>query len=150
MAFGNYSKQAPQPGKTVPYPLRGLRNPDRSNPILHVEYIGESNRPFWLEALAHSSAKARSGVSPGSTPTEIARAVQEEREQNRESMISHSARRIENTFHDDGSPATEKDIRALVMALPDGDFDALWIFVQNHNNFRDYAIAEDPAKLAEK
>jgi hypothetical protein len=37
-----------------------------------------------------------------------------------------------------------------VAALPDADFDRLWMFVQNHNNFRDYAIVEEPGKLAEK
>lgn len=150
MAFGNYSKQAPQPGKTVPYTLRGLRNPDGSNPVLHVEYIGESNRAFWLEALAKSSARMRGGWQPGATPTEIDRATREARDDNRETVIGHSARKIDNAFHDDGTPASVADLRAIVTAIPDADFDALWVFVQNHNNFRTYAVADDPSKIAEK
>jgi hypothetical protein len=150
MAFGNYSKQAPQAGKTVPYVLRGLRNPDGTSPVLHVEHIGEANRAFWLEALAKMSARDRKGTQPGSTPAEIDRANREDREESRGTVASHSARRIENAFHDDGAPATVADIPAIVAALPDADFDRLWMFVQNHNNFRDYAIVEEPGKLAEK
>lgn len=148
--FGNYSKQAPQPGKTVAYPLRGLRNPDGTHPIVHVEYIGESNRPFWLEALARSSARSRTGASMGSSPADIDRANREARDENREAVINHSARHLENVLFDDGTAATDKDIRLFVLAIPDADFDSLWMFVQNHNNFRAYSPVEDPAKLAEK
>jgi hypothetical protein len=154
VGFSRYTKQGPQPGKTVPYTLHGLRNPDGTSPVLHVEYVGESNRGFWMEALAKASAKASANAKavrgPGTTPTEIDRERRAARDDNRETIIAHSARRIDNAFHDDGAPATPADIRAIVMALPDEDLDQLWAFVQNHNRFRDYTITEDPVALAEK
>jgi hypothetical protein len=150
MGFSNYAKQGPRAGKTVAFTLIGLVNPDGSSPMLHVEYIGESNRPFWLEALAKASAKVKAGFHPQSNPTEIDRARRADREDNRETLITHSARKVENAFHDDGTAATEKDIRAIVMALPDEDFDRLWMFVQNPDNYRSFTIAEEPTALAEK
>jgi hypothetical protein len=148
VGFSRYAKQGPQQGRTVPYPLRGLRNPDGTSPILHVEHIGEGNRAFWLDSLARASAKA--GKPSGTTPVEIDRARREARDDNREILISFSVRRVENAFHDDGTPATNADIRAIVMAIPDEDFDRLTVFVNSYNNFRDYTITEEPDKLAEK
>jgi hypothetical protein len=150
VGFSKYTNQAPHPGKTVPFPLRGLRNPDGSSPVLHVEHLGEENRPYWLEMLARSTAKARAAAQLAGTPAEIDRANRDDREENRQTVIDHSARRIENAFHDDGAPATDKDIAAIVRAIPDVDFLQLWVFVNNPHAFRDYPIAEDPAALAEK
>ncbi len=150
MGFSNYSKQAPQQGKTVPYVLRGLRNPDGSHPVLHVEHLGEANRPFWLDALAKSSARVRAGGRVEGTPVERDRAHRENRDDGRESVISYSAKKVDNAFHDDGSPATASDIRAIVVAIPDEDFDRLWTFVCSGDNFRDYSIADAPANIAEK
>lgn len=148
MSFGKYKKQAPQSGKAVPYTLFCFRNPDGTSPVLHVEYLGESNRPFWLETLAR--AKAKTGAAIATTPTEIDRDRRTARDSNRETVISHSARKIDNAFHDDGTPATEKDLRAIVLAIPDEDFDMLFGFVQNHGNYREFVITEDPAAVAEK
>jgi hypothetical protein len=138
MSFSNYTNQAPRPGKLVPFPLRGLRNSDGSSPVVHVEFLGETNRPYWLEALAKASAKARGAVQTSNTPTEIDRANRDERQENRQAVIDHSARRIENVFRDDGTPATDKDIAAILRAIPDVDFLQIWNFVHNPNNFRDY------------
>lgn len=146
--FGHYTKQAPQQGRTVPYVLYGLRNADGTSPIVHVEHIGESNRPFWLDALAKASAKAKEGAAAPTTPTEIDRMRRANREDNRETVIAHSARRLERVFRQDGTPATDKDLRAFILAIPDSDFDELWAFVQNPHNFRDFTIAEEPEKLA--
>jgi hypothetical protein len=147
MAFSSYAKQTPQAGKTVAYTMRGLRNPDGSRPLLHVEHVGESNRPFWLEALARASARARAGAS---TPLDIDRAQREDREERREILARHSVRNVENVFHDDGCIATAADIPEILRSIPDHDIDELWTFVQNHNNFRSYSITESAEPLAEK
>jgi len=145
--FDHYTKQAPQQGRTVPYTLVALRNPDGSSPVLHVEYLGESNRPYWLESLARAQAKEKPS---GTTPIEIDRERRAQRDKNRATLAQHSVRRLEHVFRSDGTSATSADIPAVLAAIPDEDLDALWFFVQNPGNFRDYTFAETPAALAEK
>lgn len=150
MSFGNYASQAPKAGKTSPCVLRGLRNPDGSHPVVHVEYLGEENKAFYLEMLAKTQARMRAAMV-ASTPAEMDRQAREERADNREVVIQHSARRLENVLHADGSTATDKDIAGFIRSIPDRDFDGLFAHAQNHNNFRDYPVAVgDPQAIAEK
>lgn len=148
--FGSYKSQAPKVGKTFKHVLRGLRNADGSHPAVHIEHLGEENKPYWLELLAKMKADAQAAVASSATPAEMAKDMGEERAQNREILLRHSARRIENVFHDDGAAATDADIAAFVRSIPDGDFDVLFRAAQNPNNFRDYPITGDPAAIAEK
>lgn len=145
--FGNYSKQAPQAGVTRPCVLHRLRNADGSHPVVHVEHLSRDNKSYWLELLAKTQDRARS-VSAISTPAELDRKDREERADNRETMIRHSARRIENVFHADGSPAGEKDLAGFIRSIPDEDFDTLFAFASSSGNFRDYPITGDPQAIA--
>lgn len=147
--FSGYKSQAPKVGKTFKYVLRGLRNADGSHPAVHIEHLGEENKAFWLELLAKAQADARAAAS-ASTPAEMDKDRRESRALNRDRLIRHSARRLENVFHDDGTPATDKDISGFILSIPDGDFDALFAAAENPANYRDYPIAGDPATIAEK
>jgi hypothetical protein len=149
MSFGNYSKQAPQCAVTRPCVLRGLRNPDGSNPVVHVEFLGRENKPYWLELLAKTQAKAQTASSVAS-PAELDRKGRDEIAENRETVIKHSARRLEHVFRDDGTAANEKDIAGFVRSIPDEDFEYLFGFALTAANFRDYAITGDPQAIAEK
>jgi len=147
--FANYTKQAPQSGATRPCVLRGLRNADGSNPVVHVEFLGRDNKPYWLELLAKTQEKMRVASSV-SSPAELDRKSREERAENRETVITHSARKLENVFHADGAPATDKDIALFVRSIPDEDFETLFTFASNSANYREYVIAGDPKAIAEK
>jgi hypothetical protein len=149
MSFGNYSKQAPQTAVTRPCVLRGLRNADGSNPVVHVEFLSRDNKPYWLELLARTQAKAQTASSVAS-PAELDRKGRDEIAENRETVIKHSARSLENVFRQDGTPATDKDIALFVRSIPDEDFDHLYVFALTAANFRDYQVASDPQAIAEK
>jgi hypothetical protein len=149
VSFGNYTSQAPKTGKTSPCVLRGLRNADGSHPVVHVEYLGEENRPFYLEQLAKAQTRMRA-VMASSTPADMDRQAREDRLDNRETVIQHAARKLENVFHVDGSLATEADISGFIRSIPDRDFDQLFAHAQNHNNYRDYPIVGEPQAIAEK
>ena len=149
MNFANYSSQAPATGKTIPFVFRGLRNPDGTHPTLHVEFLGEANRPFWMDVLSRSTTRTHSS-SGASSAAEIDRMTRETRDQQREDVIKYSARGIEHVFFADGTAATSKDIAGFVRAIPDVDFDALWAFTNSPANFRPYRIAEPADSLAEK
>lgn len=139
--FSNYAKQGPQPGKTVPYALERLRNPDGTHPIVHLEHLGEENRPFWLEMLAEAQAEM---PAPTKNPAEIDKRRRDNRAANREIVIRHSARRLENVVKDDGALATDADLSHFIRAIPDGDFDELLAFVKRAHNFCEYPEGSKP------
>lgn len=145
--FSKYAKQGPQLGKTVPYALLGLRNPDGSHPIVHLEHLGEGNRPFWLEMLAAAQAEL---PPPTKSPAELDKRRRDTRAENREIVIRHSARRLENVIKDDGTVATDADLPLFIRAIPDADFDDMLAFAKRDAPYREYAIAESPKALAEK
>lgn len=147
--FGKYKKQAPQSSVTRPCVLRGLRNPDGSNPVVHVEFLGRENKPYWLELLAKTQAKATT-ASAVASPAELDKKGREEAAENRETVIRHSARRLENVFGDDGMLATDKDLPLFIRSIPDEDFEYLFAFALNPGNFRDYAVVGNPQDIAEK
>jgi hypothetical protein len=147
--FGKYSKQAPQTAVTRPCVLRGLRNADGSNPVVHVEFLGRENKPYWLELLSKTQDKMRTASSVAS-PAELDRKGRDEQAENRETVIKHSARKLENVFRDDGTPATDKEIALFVRSIPDEDFEHLFAFASTSSNFRDYPITGDPQAIAEK
>lgn len=140
--FGKYSKQAPQAGKTQPYTLTGLRNPDGTSPIVHVEHLGEENKPFWLEMLATASADNQPLAK---SPAEMDKRRRDNRAESREIVIRHSARKLENVVKDDGTYATDADLPLFIRAIPDGDFDDLLVFAKRDDTFREYP---DAKKLA--
>lgn len=147
--FSGYSSQAPKVGKTFKYVLRGLRNPDGSHPAVHIEHLGEENKPYWLELLAKAQADARAATSV-STPAEIDKDRRDTRALYRERIIRYSARRLDNVFHDDGVPATDADLAQFIRSIPDGDFDLIYDAATNPANFRDYPVAGNAADIAEK
>lgn len=147
--FGKYSKQAPQASATRPCVLRGLRNPDGSHPVVHVEFLGRENKPYWLELLAKTQDRMRAAASV-SSPAELDKKSRDERAENRETVIKHSARRLESVICDDGTPATDKDIALFIRSIPDEDFEILFGFASTSSNFRDYPVTGDPQAIAEK
>lgn len=140
--FTTYARQAPQPGKTVPHTLTGLRNPDGSHPIVHLEHLGEENRPFWLEALERAQAES---PPPTKSPAELAKRRADNRAENREIVIRHSARKLENVLRDDGTPASDADLPLFIRCIPDDDFDDLLAAAKRDTEYRG-----DPTALAEK
>lgn len=147
--FGNYTKQAPQASSTRPCVLRGLRNPDGSHPVVHVEFLGRENKPYWLELLAKTQDKMRA-ASAVSSPAELDKKSRDDRAEQRETMINHSARRLENVIRADGTPAADKDVALFIRSIPDEDFDILFGFASTSANFRDYPVTGDPQAIAEK
>jgi len=142
--FTKYAKQGPQQGKTVPWVLLGLRNPDGSHPIVHLEHLGEENRPFWLEMLEQAQAEQPPHTK---SPAEIDKRRRDARAENREIVIRHSARRLENVVRDDGALATDAEIALFIRSIPDGDFDDLLAFAKLGAPYREYP---EPKALAEK
>lgn len=142
--FSKYSKQGPQPGKTVEYTVYGLRNEDGTHPIVEVEHLGEENKPFWLEMLA---AAGTQDAPPAKDPAAIDKWRRDNRGKNRETVIRHSARHLKNVFRDDGTPATDADVPLFIRSMPDVDFDRLFDFVTLDTAYRDYPA---PKKTAEK
>lgn len=147
--FGNYTKQAPQAAVTRPCVLRGLFNPDGSHPVVHVEFLGRENKPYWLELLAKTTEKVRT-ASAVSSPAELDKKSRDERAENRETLISHSARKLENVIRADGTQAADKDLALFIRSIPDEDFDILFNFASTSSNFRDYPVTGDPQAVAEK
>lgn len=150
--YDHYSSQAPRAGKTSPCVLHGLRNPDGSHPVVHLELLGEENKTYHLEMLAKAGTRIRSAAA-ASTPAETDRQNREERAENRELLIAHSARRIEHVLRRDGSRADEisrDEIARFVRAIPDRDFETLWNHSHNPFNYRDVPIVGDQQAAAEK
>lgn len=147
--FVKYAKQAPQASTTRPCVLRGLRNPDGSNPVVHVEYLGRENKPYWLETLAKTPARQRAARSV-SSPAELDKMSRDDLAEQRETMINHSARKLENAIRDDGTPAVDADIPRFIRSIPDEDFELLFAFAVTSSNFRDYPVTGDPLAVAEK
>lgn len=144
MSFRKLEAQTVEVAKTVPLVLNQLRG----EPVLHVEHLGETNKPFWNDALARANATA--GISSGKRMKITDAKIRETRLKNRELVAKYSVRGLENVFHDDGKPAGAEDIRDVVFALPDDVFDAVLGFVSDPNNFRDVEIEGDAEDLAGK
>lgn len=141
--FSKYARQAPEAGRTVAHTLTGLRNPDGTHPVVHLERLGEENRPFWLEML--DSARADTPTPPAKSAAEVDRRRRDNRAENREIVIRHSARKLENVMKDDGSYAADADVPAFIRAIPDVDFDELLAAARSTDEYR-----PDPKALAEK
>lgn len=136
--FENYEKQGLRAGYTVPYEVTELRNPDGSHPTVHLEHIGRINPTFIQWALANAGGEQK--------PPNRDEALRDEREL----MIAHGARRLENAFRSDGSLATDADLPAFIRAIPLMAFERMTAFVGEEKNFCEFPIASDPQALAEK
>lgn len=143
MSFRHLEAQAVPKSKTVPLVLDQLRG----NPVLHVEWLGDTNIEFWNDAIAKANAQA--GMSGGGKRKISDAMIRENRLKNRDIVATHSVRKLENIKHDDGTLAGLEDIRDVVFSLPDDVFDSVWSFVNNPNNFRE-EIFENPAEVAKK
>ncbi len=144
MAFRKLEAQAIPEALVIPVVLHDLK----PSPTLWVEHMGETNKGFWQDALARANVAASVGAGKRTRITDAK--VKEARLKNRELVAKHSVRRMENVFHDDGTPAKAEDIRDFVFALPDDVFDKLLEFVSDPNNFRDEPIVGDASELAGK
>jgi hypothetical protein len=154
MAFKAIMAQVVQTGKTVQLPLTQLRGP-KGAPVLHVEYLGETNTSYWLDVLSRAKADAATAhVTAGRrhdlTPAEMAARLRDQRAKKRDVVALHAVRDVENLFHDDGTPATKADIQDFVKALPDDVFDVVWMFAEDANNFRETPVMDEPAAIAGK
>lgn len=140
--FSNYAEQGLQFGKTVPYEVEELVNPDGTHPILHVEHLGDANASLLEEAIA--GAKGAGETAPAA-PLCLAEAIHA----NRERIRKHSVRRLDNAFFSDGTLATDAAIPGFIAALPAKALDRLLRFVIDAGNFyKVAAIAAKPAALA--
>lgn len=140
MAFGKISKQSLDQDRTVELVLYQLVG----DPVLVVRHLGESNKPFWNDALA-KAGKSAVGKKTRLTSAEVLQA----RAENRETVAKYSVVDLHGVRHDDGRPAVVDDISDVIAALPDDVFDAVLRFVTDPNNFRDVAPA-DPQAVAGK
>jgi hypothetical protein len=131
--FSNYEKQAPRAGQTVAHEVTELRNPDGSHPVVHLEHIGRTNASFmeWVLASAGKSAD-------------------EQKRDERELMIEHSARKLERAYFSDGTLATDADLPAFVRAMPLAAFERMASVAMDAANYCEYPIAIAPQALAEK
>jgi hypothetical protein len=155
MPFGSVTAQHLQTGKTVELVLNQLVILGE-HPVLVVEHLGETNKAFWNDALAKANVKATDGARRTKlTPADVIAG----RIKNREAVAKFSVRGTIGFYHDHADrpgvpdparPATNVDIRDIVMALPDEVFDSVLAFVINGENFREHAIAGDPKELAGK
>lgn len=144
MSFHKFEAQKPKAGKTVELRLHKLVG----DPVLVVEHLGATNSEYWNNALARANVARATGGLAGKKMT--AEGVVTQRNENREIATKFSVRGLKNVFHDDKSPATAKDIPAVVASLPDDVFDDVWTFVMDPNNFRDDVIEGDAEELAKK
>lgn len=128
--FSNYERQGLRPGKTVPYEVTELVNEDGSHPVVHLEHMGAANKSL-MQAM-------------------IAKAGSEEKGDECEMVIAHSARRLEGVYFADGGSATDADIPAFIRALPYLALLRLVRFVCDDANYCEYPIATPPQALAEK
>lgn len=156
MPFGSVSQQALKPAKTVELVLNQLVILGE-HPILVVQHLGESNKPFWNDALAKASANAADrGRNKKITPAEIDAG----RAANRTTVAKFAVVDTRGFFHDytdrpgfpdHMKPATKADIPEIINALPNEVFDSVMSFVLNAENFRDHDGAfADPEALAKK
>lgn len=143
--------KAQSASKVVRYVVRQLRT-QHGSPVLLVEHLGETNQGWWLDVLARATAADDNTPKSGGklTAQALAKAVTESRARNRGIVAKHAVRDLDNVFWGDGSAAVKDDIPALIDALPDDVFDALWAYVNDADHFRDYTIADSPANIAEK
>lgn len=130
--FENYEKQGARPGQTVAYEVTELVNPDGTHPVVHIEHIGRSNASFMQAVIA------RAGSDDKTTPDD------------RETMIAHSARRIERVYRADGSAATDADLPAFIRAMPLRALQRMTLHAMDEKNYCEFPIATEPAVLAEK
>ncbi len=127
--FSNYEKQGAQPGQTVAYEVKELRNADGSHPLVHLEHLGSANAGLMQRMLARAGGN---------------------KDDDRELVIKYSARRLERALFSDGTPAADGDIPAFIHALPPTAFLRLVNFASDETNYCEYPIAADPQALAEK
>lgn len=140
--FDNYAEQGLQFGRTVAYEVTELVNADGTHPIVHLEHLGIVNASVVEEIIARASANEKADEGPKGPLETHAR--------DREAMIKHSVRRLENTFKKDGTAATDADIPAFVNALPYKVLHRMMLHAVGEANFCKIPIAEKPAVLAEK
>ncbi len=140
--FTNYERQAPRRGHTIAHEVTELRNADGTHPIVHIEHLGIANESYqqWIIASAKAAAAA-----PGPSET-----LAEMLGDDRQIVIAHVARRIENVFFSDGSQATDADLANFIKAMPPRAFMRLRDVAIDDRNFCEYPIAEKPADLAGK
>lgn len=137
--FSNYAEQGMHFGKTVPYEVTELVNADGTHPIVHLEHLGETNISLVEESLAQAGSEQD---APADTLARLA--------SSQETVIKHSAKRIERVFFADGTPATDADIAGFIRSMPPRTFHRLLSYAMNAANFYKQVITSDPGALAEK
>lgn len=155
MPFGSVTNQQLRAGKRVELVLNQLLILGE-HPSLLVEHLGESNIPFWNDSIARANTNAQvGGRAQQITDADIKRA----RQLNRDTVAKFAVHGTTGFYHDRADapgvpdrdrPATEKDIRNIVFALPDEVFDSVLQFVMNPENFRDRPITGDVKEIAGK
>lgn len=135
--FSNYEKQGAQAGKTVPYEVTELVNPDGSHPLVHVEHLGMANASIRQWVIARAGDKAEEKNDDNFS-------------QDRDLVAKHCAKRVERLFFSDGTQATEADIPDFIRKIPLQVFIRMRNFVQKEENFCEFPIASAPKDIAEK
>lgn len=148
MGFDQYEKAKIVSGRTVPYVMNMLPG----EPVVHVEWIGDTNRT-WVNHLMAEARAGEKGIKAVSD-REFAKLADPEqrkknREENRKLLAKHSIRKLE-AFHSDGRAATDDDIPLWVQSIPDDCVDKIVVFVLNAENFREHVIESTASALAEK
>lgn len=146
MPFDQFAGSALKTGKTVPLKLNMLPG----SPVVHLEFLGETNTTFWNDQIARANAKdaVLAAITPGGTKV-TKKLIRERRKKDRETLAKHAVRKLE-AVHSDGTAATAADIPEFLDAMPDDVIDMLRAFVTDPENFRERAIESDPEDTAEK
>lgn len=150
MPFEKLAAQKVKPGKTVELVLNQLTSPHGA-PIIAIEHLGESNRQWWGDQIARAKASSAIRTSKKAKDDSISEeAIAAARMANRETLATYSVRHLVRVFHDDGTQATDDDIKAFVMSIPDDVIDSIISHATDPNIFRDVAIEGVPADIAKK
>lgn len=122
MGFGNYAAQTPH-GRHAAFTFEGLRNADGTNPIVHVEFIGDREWNQHVISLAGNKDEA-------------------EGERRLRALVARHVRKLDHVYHADGTPAGVEDAAAFVAEIPNHDFRRLLVFARSDEEFREYASPE--------
>ncbi len=133
MAFQHIKNAGLVAGHTVKLQFNNLPGA----PVVHVEYLGETNSGWLNDEIAR--ANSVSAMVTSSKATLSKQKIQETRGKRRAAFAKHAVRKLE-AKHSDGKDATTDDIPEFVDALPDEVFDSAWLFVVDAENFRERVI----------
>lgn len=147
--FSNYTKQGPGPGRTVPYEVTELRNPDGTHPIVHLEHLGRTNASWLEELLATAGKKDEKDEKDDDAAAAVKRELSD-LSRSREVIIKHCAKRLENAFFSDGTAASDADLPGFITAMPPLAFERMFTAAANADKYCEYPVASAPEQIAEK